>query len=371
MPGHARHRAMAFACLVAFSLAPTQNGFACGNGYFLDFPEDTRPVKLDGTRTYDRRNLVPLSYIDPSSDYHRYIRKRWKTNQARLKEKFEKSGDFRHESDYALALLHNGSVAEALRIFQRLTRQHPDEYVLAANLGTAYELNGNNREALRWIKKAVQLHPGSHEGTEWLHENILEAKIAAQAGAKATPFTSIVGVDFGSAPKPEWPARLEDSPAARERIVKALRYQLRERVQFVPPHDPVVAQLLFDLSTLVALEVTVDDAQQILEIALKYAEGRQKKILERRHRFYRAHLNRSIYGGIHRHPWIFAGLVILLIGLIRILVIRRREETAIAEAKAEALASAGINPDEPTHPEVIKSPPLPPEPPPPGAKPTA
>jgi len=363
-----QHRALAFACLIAISLAPAQNGFACGNSYFLDFPEDKRPVKLDGTRTYDHRDLVPLSYIDPSSDYHRYIRKRWKNNQPRLKKKFEKSGDFRHESDYALALLHNGSVAEGLKIFQRLARQHPDEYVLAANLGTAYELNGNNREALRWIRKAVELHPDSHDGTEWLHENILEAKIAAQAesNANATPFASLVGVDFGSARKPAWPDELETSPTARERIVKALRYQLRERVQFVPPRDPVVAQLLFDLSTLVALEATVNDAQQILEIALTYAEGRQKKILERRNRFFSAHLNRSIYGGIHRHPWIFASLVLLLIGLIRILVIRQRKEIATAEADSDALAIDGADYGEAAPLEVIKLP----EPPPPETRPT-
>jgi hypothetical protein len=54
---------------------------------------------------------------------------------------------------------------------------------VAANLGTALELLGNKEEALHWIREGIRRNPQSHEGTEWLHAKILEAKIAAQKDA--------------------------------------------------------------------------------------------------------------------------------------------------------------------------------------------
>ena len=167
-------------CQDASGLPSPSAILACGNGYDFD-PVDPFSLKLNGSVVYGNQVKFPTSQLNRNSPYHDMLRERWQNNETRLNKKFEKSADFRHESDYALALLHNGSTAEALAIFQRLAAAHPEDYNLASNLGTAYELSGENEKALNWIQKAMRLHPESHEGTEWLHVKILQAKIAGRS----------------------------------------------------------------------------------------------------------------------------------------------------------------------------------------------
>lgn len=324
----------------AFSPPPLSPSaiLACGNGYHFN-PADPFSLKLNGSFVFGNEAKFPVSKLNRKSDYHKMLRERWQNNESKLNKEFEKSGDFRHESDYALALLHNGSTAEALAIFQRLAAAHPEEYNLASNLGTAYELSGKNEEALHWIQKAMQLHPESHQGTEWLHEKILEVKIAGHSTTNALLDHSIAGVDFGKARKPYWPNALEDSPAEQERVVKALRYQLQERVQFVKPHDPVVAQMLFDLSSAVALQRTLGDAMEVSQLAMRYAEGDLLKKIQRRHKYYDLLTDRSTFGAVRRHPWLFIGLVLLGIFLALFILHRKQLEAALAEEKAQRVTT--------------------------------
>ena len=87
-------------------------------------------------------------------------------------------------SDYALNLVRAGKIKEALVIFEKLVVKYPNEYALQANLGTTYELMGDNKAALKHIKKGLELNPNSHEGSEWIHVKILEAKIALESNPK-------------------------------------------------------------------------------------------------------------------------------------------------------------------------------------------
>jgi tetratricopeptide (TPR) repeat protein len=115
----------------------------------------------------------------------------WRGLQASLKANLQPTGkemesdlrastNFTDRSDYAVALMYLGRSQEAVGLLNQLEKERPGEYFVAGNLGTAYELSGNNEEALRWIREAIRRNPASHEGTEWLHEKILEAKIAQQ-----------------------------------------------------------------------------------------------------------------------------------------------------------------------------------------------
>src|SRR5258708_7777149 len=88
--------------------------------------------------------------------------------------------NFNDRSDYSVALMFLGRSEEAVTLLNQLEKEKPGEYFIAANLGTAYELSGNNEEALKWIKEGIHRDPTSHEGTEWLHVKILEAKITQE-----------------------------------------------------------------------------------------------------------------------------------------------------------------------------------------------
>ena len=85
---------------------------------------------------------------------------------------------------------------EAIELLEELEKKSPGQYAVAANLGTAYELNGDNRKALEWIKKGVERNPESHFGTEWLHVKILEAKIAIEQNPEWLSNHSVLETDF-------------------------------------------------------------------------------------------------------------------------------------------------------------------------------
>ena len=190
-------------------------------------------------------------------------------------------GNFEAESNYAVALMHLGRSEQALAILERLGKEHPEEYVVAANLGTAYELNGQNEKAHEWIKRGMELNADSHYGTEWLHLKILEAKLALGKDPEWLQHNSILGYDFGKEPKPVLPAELTDAEK-RKSILRALEYQLQERMQFVKPPDPIVADLLFDLANIIAFHMTIESAVPYYDYARTYGSLRGKLIEARK-----------------------------------------------------------------------------------------
>jgi tetratricopeptide (TPR) repeat protein len=164
---------------------------------------------------------------------------------------------------YGLVLTRLGRYAEAGAVFRQLETWQPDQYATASNLGTVYELLGQNELALHWIEKAIRLNPRSHRGTEWLHANILRAKMQ---GAPAINSRFLLGVDFGSAATP---VPVLQPGVVLDSVQQALYYQLSERLSFVYPTDPIMAELLFDLGNAYALTSNVEAALPV------YAQAQQ------------------------------------------------------------------------------------------------
>jgi hypothetical protein len=111
-------------------------------------------------------------------------------------------------NDYAVTLIHLGQVAEALKLLREIEGQQPGLYATAANIGTALELSGDNVEALRWIRESIRRNAKAHEGTEWVHVAILEAKLAQAKDPTWLDAHSVLGSDFGANAVPRMPARL-------------------------------------------------------------------------------------------------------------------------------------------------------------------
>ena len=65
----------------------------------------------------------------------------------------------------ALDLIYAGDHAAARALLQTAEELSHGDYSIAANLGTACELVGDNAEALRWITEAMRRNPDSHRGT--------------------------------------------------------------------------------------------------------------------------------------------------------------------------------------------------------------
>jgi len=177
-------------------------------------------------------------------------------------------------SDRGAALVYLGRYAEALRQFRELRSLGSDPYTVCANMGTTFELMGQNDSALYYTRKAVELNPGAHKGSEWIHVRILERKVALERGEPVT--SPMLGIDFGS----------EELPRAMERdeladIRNQLRYQLRERMTFVKAPDAIVGELLFELGNMEAILSGVECALDVYDVAKEY--GYTSELFDRRY----------------------------------------------------------------------------------------
>lgn len=166
-------------------------------------------------------------------------------------------------SDYGVLLIYLGRYEEAKKVFTEIEKLKPGLYATAANLGTTYELLGQNKLALEWIKKAVKIDPTSHDNSEWLHVKILEAKIGSDKLIKSD---FLISTHFGSDTIPK--SQLDSSTLVKLR--DAIYYQLNERVSFIEPKDKIVALLLFELGNICAITDDVTSALRIYDKAKEY-----------------------------------------------------------------------------------------------------
>jgi hypothetical protein len=105
------------------------------------------------------------------------VKEPWDVRRDRLRKEVAAGGDYKVKNDLATALAHTDEASEAVVLLEQIEEEKPGLYVTAANLGTAYELSGDDEKALEWIRKGIERNPNAHERSEWLHVRILEAKL--------------------------------------------------------------------------------------------------------------------------------------------------------------------------------------------------
>ncbi len=211
-----------------------------------------------GTRYDGREADSPRAY--GASRLRSAMTRDLRTEGKELEAKLQGSTNFNDRSDYSIALMYLGKNEEAVQLLEILESQRPGEYFIAANLGTAYELSGNNDKALEWINEGMRRNPDSHEGTEWLHAKILEAKIAQ--GHDENYFEKHSVLELGPA-KIGGAILIDGKNLSPKKLAEAIE-------QFVKPPDAPVASLLFDYAAIEARTRSLEAAKKVLEIALKY-----------------------------------------------------------------------------------------------------
>ncbi|MFD1603585.1 tetratricopeptide repeat protein [Flavobacterium artemisiae] len=191
-----------------------------------------------------------------------------------LEKGYEKTKDIDYLSDKGYVLIIQGKYEEALKLYLEIEKIKPNRYSTASNLGTTYELMGENEKAYEWIKKSIEINPKSHEESEWLHLKILEAKIKKIQNPTGEFF---IGTNFGSEVLPK--TKLSDEELTK--LQDALFFQLNERISFIKPKDKIISVLLFELGNITLLnEAISDEASEIYELSKKY--GFQNNLLNER-----------------------------------------------------------------------------------------
>jgi|GEM_PF-1805758 len=210
---------------------------------------------------------------------HHPVAEPWTARRDRLRKALAEGGDFRVKNDLATALAHTGEAAEAVRLLEEIEAEKPGLYATAANLGTAYELSGDNEKALQWIREGIVRNADSHERSEWLHVMILQAKLAIAQDPKWLESHSVLQWDGRPAPDKHLdPALVANSISGNrgeklsvEQVKAALIYQLHERLQFVQAPDVVVGALLLDLGDMIGAEKSGQGgARGVFQLASQY-----------------------------------------------------------------------------------------------------
>ena len=182
-----------------------------------------------------------------------------------LKPQLVKEKDYKLLSDYSVLLLKAGKTAEAIAILEQLAEHYPGEYQIAANLGTAYELNGNNEKALEFIKKDMELNPNDHEGSEWVHVKVLEAKLKLAGDTTYLSENTVLN--------------LTEENKKDSLVRKHILIQVQERFPFCKGPDKIMASLLIDLGDCYANTASIEFAKVLYTIAKIYY-GADKNVVD-------------------------------------------------------------------------------------------
>jgi tetratricopeptide (TPR) repeat protein len=233
--------------------------FACLNG-------ETKELK-NGVMIYmDYRGVVPHGHnFVGKKYYHELI--------VELENLYKKTKDLDYLSDVGYILIIEKKYQEALKLYLEIEKIKPNRYSTASNIGTLYELMGENKKAYKWIKKSISINPESHEGSEWLHLKILEAKIK---DLKDVSSQFLINTTFGEQAVPKSKLSKEEL----EKLSKSIYYQLNERMTFIKPEDKVNSVLLFELGNIVKLINSNKEAIKIYNISKDY--GFRDEIINKR-----------------------------------------------------------------------------------------
>lgn len=162
-------------------------------------------------------------------------------------------------ADYAMAQIYLGEYEIAIKELKSVEPVLKD-YIVASALGTAYELAGNLSQARKWIAVGLKRSLDGHDGTEWLHLAIIDTKLALRRSPGFLQHKSVL--DHAEA-------------QSDDEIVKAIEYQLNERLSFVGERDPIVADLFYQAA--VRTPSTVKRTIYLRE-SLRYGDERKAAI---------------------------------------------------------------------------------------------
>jgi tetratricopeptide (TPR) repeat protein len=176
------------------------------------------------------------------------------TAVSELKQAHAAKPTLENSNDFGVALILNRDYDAAIKLLRETDQIFPGSAKVAANLGTALELQGNDEEALTWIREGVKRDATEHYGSEWLHGRVLEAKIALKKEPNWFEKNHVLDLDFGTGEVPVAPEILpveNGKLKGADQLVTQIGYQLSERTKFVSAPDVFVGDLFGSMSDLI------------------------------------------------------------------------------------------------------------------------
>src|SRR5216683_2742673 len=151
--------------LAWFAMNPVaQAGLYSSGESLAELPSQWRGFLID-QRLLRNLAIKPTDSMKPSPGRARY------EEEAAKLEKFARERKLTADeaADLGALYVRLGEVARAIEVLRPAQRDHPQHFRLAANLGTAWQLNGDMQQAADCLTVAVRLAPGKYQKAEESH----------------------------------------------------------------------------------------------------------------------------------------------------------------------------------------------------------
>jgi tetratricopeptide (TPR) repeat protein len=138
---------------------------------FAELPSQWRGFLID-VRALRGIGIKPAGSVPASP-----LRKRYLEEAERL-EKATKTGKLSADelADLGAVLVRLGEVGKAIDVLRAAQRVHPRHFRIVANLGTAWQLQGDLDQSAACLKEAVRLAPGKWQKTEEYHLKLIQLR---------------------------------------------------------------------------------------------------------------------------------------------------------------------------------------------------
>ncbi len=184
--------ALGFGLFLAFA-APARAGLYYSGETYAELPSQWRGFLVD-QRMLRTIAFKPVGTASPSP-----ARTRYENEAAKLvKLTRERKLTADEAADLGAIYVRLGDFGKAIEVLGPAQREHPSHFRLSANLGTAWQLNGDLTQAVSALQQAVRLAPGKSLKAEELHLKLVRQR--AKQGARCRISTiSLVSNSSGRA----------------------------------------------------------------------------------------------------------------------------------------------------------------------------
>jgi tetratricopeptide (TPR) repeat protein len=160
-------------------------------------------------------------------------------------------------ADLGAIYIRLGDLGKAVAVLQPAQRDHPQNFRLAANLGTAWQLSGDLDQAAACLQQSAHLSPGKYQKAEELHLKLV--RLRGRQPREAQELDDLFGVRFVGPGGKYAAGRLDETQR------KALPDDAPALVQQLALWLPADGRLLWQMGELAAVNGDVTTAAGILD----------------------------------------------------------------------------------------------------------
>jgi hypothetical protein len=227
----------------------------------------------------DQRTLRNIAVVPDAKNPAGPARVRYQAEAARLEKlgrKRKLSAD--EQADLGALYVRLGEAGKAVERLRAAQREHPKHFQIAANLGTAWQLQGDLAQAAAYLRQAVRLAPGQWEKAEAYHLRLVQLRQREPRGA--TGLDDLFGVRYVADDGKYHPGKLA---AAERKKLPARAVAITQQLALWLPAD---GRLLWQLAELAGAYGDVQTAAAMMDgcvtqFGLKDPELRRRRLVTR------------------------------------------------------------------------------------------